>query len=190
MQHDRTRVVVEIGLSVALAAVLSTFKITLPWNFAGGSVSLAMLPIFVIGLRRGLTVGVVAGAAFGVVDYFLEPYFVHPIQVLLDYPVAFAACGLAALASPRWVRATSPARIAAMAFAGALLGGAGRFAASFASGIVFFGANAPEGQPVWLYSLAYNASYLVPSIVACGIVAAIVVPALERAVPVPGLAAP
>jgi thiamine transporter len=66
------------------------------------------------------------------------------------------------------------------------VGGAGRLACSFVSGIIFFGANAPEGQPVWLYSLVYNLSYIVPSLVVCAGLGALVVPALERAVPTRG----
>ena len=64
-----------------------------------------------------------------------------------------------------------------------LLGGAGRFACAFLSGVIFFGANAPQGQAVWLYSLVYNLSYLAPSIVACTALGVLLVPALERAVP-------
>lgn len=183
MKNQRVRIIAEAGLSVALAAVLGMFKITLPWNFAGGSVSLAMLPLFIVAMRRGPVVGIAAGLAFGVIDYFMEPYFVHPVQVVLDYPVAFAACGLAGL-----VRGSRGERsllgVGSAALAGASLGGAGRLAASFVSGMVFFGANAPEGQPVWLYSLLYNLSYLLPSIIACALAASIVVPSLARAVPV------
>jgi len=188
MRSSRVRLVVEVALSVALAAVLSMWKITLPWNIAGGSVSLAMLPLFVVALRRGLVAGVTAGVLFGVVDYFLEPFFVHPVQVVLDYPMAFAACGLAGLGSASVVRAFArSALVAGVVAAGwMLVGGAGRFACSFASGIVFFGANAPEGQPVWLYSLVYNLSYLVPSIAACALLGVVLVPALERAVPAGG----
>lgn len=186
MNAERLRVIAEVGLSVALAAVLGMFKITLPWNFAGGSVSLAMLPLFIVAIRRGVPVGVAAGLAFGVVDYLLEPYFVHPAQVLLDYPVAYAACGLAGLARRTGSHGTghSLAGDGWRALVGAVLGGSGRFAASFISGMVFFGANAPEGQPVWLYSILYNLSYVVPSVVACAVAASIVVPSLSRAVPV------
>jgi thiamine transporter len=49
---------------------------------------------------------------------------------------------------------------------------------------VFFGANAPVGQPVLVYSLLYNASYLVPTVVVTAALAAVVVPALVRSVPV------
>lgn len=185
MRSNRVSIVVEVGLSVALAAVLSLLKITLPWNFAGGSVSLAMLPIFVLAVRRGVGPGVVGGMLFGGVDYMLEPWFVHPVQVVLDYPVAFGLCGLAGLLRPAVRRSGwTGARAALMTAMAAVVGGIGRLGASFLSGVVFFGQNAGPGQPVWLYSLVYNGSYLLPSIVSCAVAAAIVVPALGKAVPV------
>jgi thiamine transporter ThiT len=49
--------------------------------------------------------------------------------------------------------------------------------------VVFFGMNAPAGQPVWLYSALYNLGYLVPSIALCVAGAVLVLPALELALP-------
>jgi thiamine transporter ThiT len=43
--------------------------------------------------------------------------------------------------------------------------------------------NAPAGQPVWLYSIIYNLSYIVPSCIISIIVALLVLPVLEFAVP-------
>jgi hypothetical protein len=90
MHSERTRVIVEVALSITLATVLSYWKVTLPWNFAGGSISFAMVPLFVVALRRGVVAGVAAGALFGVIDYFIER-FRPPRPVVLDYPIAFAA---------------------------------------------------------------------------------------------------
>jgi thiamine transporter len=64
------------------------------------------------------------------------------------------------------------------------IGGIARFAASVVSGVVFFGADAPAGQPVLVYSLLYNSSYLLPSLVVTGVLTAVIVPVLTRAVPV------
>lgn len=190
MRSDRVRVIAEVALSVALAAVLGLWKIALPWNFAGGSVSLVMLPLFVVSLRRGVWAGVTAGAVFGVIDYFMEPFFVHPAQVLLDYPLAFAACGLAGIGAPAVARSLRVSSVgsAVVSAPWMLLGGAGRFGCAFLSGVIFFGVNAPQGQAVWLYSLVYNLSYLVPSTIACTALGVVLVPALERAVPVHALA--
>lgn len=187
MRNERVRLIVEIALCVALAAVLNLpgLQIRLPINIAGGTVSLNMLPIFVLALRRGLGPGLVAGAIYGFVDLLIEPFVVHPAQLLLDYPVAYGLLGLAGLGAVAWHkvprgRMAAGARIV-LPFL--LLGGAGRFAAHWVSGIIFFGANAPERQPVWLYSLVYNASYLIPSLVLAALATLAVLPALERAVP-------
>lgn len=69
---DRTALIVEIALSVALCVVLAMVRV---WRMPqAGSVSLAMVPLFVLALRRGPAVGVVAGALYGVVDFFVDPY--------------------------------------------------------------------------------------------------------------------
>jgi thiamine transporter len=185
VRSERTRMLVEIALTVALSAVLSMLAIRLPINFAGGTISLSMVPILVLALRRGVFPGVIAGVLFGCVDYLIEPFFVAPLQVLLDYPIAFGAVGLAGLGSGAYRRAcaVSPSRGVLWATPFILLGGVGRFAAAWLSGVVFFGEYAPQGQPVWLYSLGYNLSYIVPSIVLCIAVAAVVLPAVELAVP-------
>jgi thiamine transporter len=178
----------EIALSIALAAVLHlVFKV---WQMPfGGSISLEMLPIIIVALRRGVLAGVLAGVLFGVIDYFMEPFFVHWVQLLLDYPVAFGCVGLAGLMRPLAVsafRAGKPGRVVWTAVVPAVvIGGLARFGAHLVSGAIFFGANAPAGQNVWLYSAVYNATYVLPSVVACGVVAAILVPVLERAVPTP-----
>jgi thiamine transporter len=187
MRDERVRTVVEAGLTIALFVVVQYLGIRLPINIAGGSISLGMLPIVVLAIRRGPVIGIFTGALCGVLDYWLlEPFFVHPAQVVLDYPIAFGAVGLAGLGA-RFARSMAAARDSVssggVAAGLALVGACGRFVAHYVSGMIFFGANAPAGQPVWLYSLVYNASYMVPSAIAVAILAAIIVPALNRAVP-------
>ena len=38
-----------------------------------------------------------------------------------------------------------------------------RFVCSFLSGVLLWGSYAPEGMNVWVYSLTYNASYMIPN---------------------------
>ena len=47
---------------------------------------------------------------------------------------------------------------------GTVIGGFLRYLIHFIGGIVFL-EYAPEGQPVWLYSLVYNGSYMIPAII-------------------------
>jgi thiamine transporter len=185
MRSQRNLLVVEIALTAALSAVLGLFAVRLPINFAGGTISLSMVPIFVLSLRRGLWPGVLAGVLFGCADLLIEPFFVAPVQVALDYGVAFGAVGLTGLGHMAYQRALSrgPAGAAIVGVPFMILGGCGRFAAAWLSGVVFFGQNAPAEQPVWLYSLVYNASYVGPSLVISILLALAVLPVLEHAVP-------
>lgn len=186
MRTYRVRAIVEIALAVALSAVLNMAKITPPFAIAGGSISLDMLPIFVVALRLGLWPGVVAGALWGIFDLLFEPYIVHPAQLVLDYPLAFALCGFAGLGASRVRDALSVGRIGGAGVEvvpWVLIGGLGRFAAHVVSGVIFFSENAPKGQSALLYSAVYNISYIAPSLIACAVLAAVLVPVLARAVP-------
>lgn len=186
MRSERTRIIVEIGLAAALGGVFHVVSVTLPINFAGGEVAFTMLPIVIVALRRGLLAGIVCGALVGLIGLLYKPFIVHPAQVVLDYPLAFAAVGLSGLLSLQVKSAASAGQrglCAGLSALAVVVGATARFAAHFVSGIIFFGANAPAGQPVWLYSLLYNATYMLPSLVLCAVAAALLVPTLERAVP-------
>ena len=153
----------ELSFAIALAAVLSFVKLKLPHLLYGGSVSLDSVPLFVVALRHGPLPGGMAGLAYGVVHFAMAPYVVHPIQLALDYPLAYATVGIAALAAPR--RAPEkplgwPRLAGAIAVAEAI-----RLGLHFLSGVVYFAHLAPEGMEAWRYSLGYNASYLVPEAV-------------------------
>lgn len=186
MKNDRTRIIVEVALIVALAAVLNMLKV---WRMPqAGTVSFVLLPLVVLSLRRGLGVGLLAGAIYGVVDFFVDPYPpVHWAQYFLDYPLAYGLVGLAGAFAPAWRRAVAAGRIASASWSvvlpATLLAVLGRFVAHWVSGMVFFGAYAPAGQPVWLYSALYNLYVPISGILAF-IGALAVLPVLENAFPV------
>ena len=82
------------ALSIALSFVLSYIKLFSMPN--SGSVTLAsMLPLMLFSAAYGVGPGLLAGAAYGLLQYVQGGWFVHPIQFLLDYPLAFALIGLA-----------------------------------------------------------------------------------------------
>lgn len=156
MKRISTRLVVEAGIMIALASVLSLIKVySAP---QGGSVTAgSMIPILVFALRWGPKPGLIVGVAYGMVQMLLEPFVVHPIQAILDYPLAFGLLGLAGVSR----------RIPSL---GVVLGIGGRIVCHVAAGVVFFGHYAPEGTPALLYSLVYNASYLVPEVLISAVV--------------------
>ena len=182
MRNPRIIVLAEVALAVALAAVLNYAGLRIMPQ--GGNVSLAMLPIFVVALRRGVVPGILAGAIYGVLDFMMAPFFVHWAQLMLDYAVAFGALGLAGLFSPAWNRAVAEGRTArgvwTAVIPGIAVGAVARWAVHVVSGALFFAEYAPEGQPVILYSVIYNATYMLPSSLICGAAAALVLPALRN----------
>lgn len=184
MRSERTRIIVEIALTIALAAVLNALKI---WRMPNaGTVSFVLLPLIVLSLRRGVLVGLIAGALYGFVDFFIDPY--PPltwVQPILDYPVAYAMVGLSGLLSPMWHKAqadSDKSRAAVAIVLACVVAVIGRYAVHTISGIIFFAEYAPEGQPVWLYSAIYNL-YVPISGVLAAVAALVLLPVLERAVP-------
>jgi thiamine transporter len=168
-----TRVLAEAALAVALAFVLGLIKVfQMPF---GGSISLEMVPLILLALRHGPWVGIVAGTVYGLLDLAIEPFIVHPVQLIFDYPLAFGVLGLAGFFQPTVWGAVLGTVVAVLA----------RFLCHFVSGVVFFASYAPEGWNPYLYSAAYNAAYLVPSLVIALIVVTVLLRALEGAQPSP-----
>ena len=162
------RRVAELGITVALSLVLGF------WSFApapqGGQVSLDLVPLLVLSRLRGATAGLLAGALYGSLHALQEPIILHPIQGFLDYPLAFSLLGLAGVLPPK----------ASWDIPGVILGVGARLTAHVLSGVYFLHLFIPVDQipasPL-VYSLAYNATWLVPA----GLLAAFLVPILARA---------
>lgn len=136
------------GVAIAIAMVLSQFKLfALP---QGGSITpFSMLFIVVIAYFFGVRQGVLTGIVYGLLQLAFGGWVAHPVQLLLDYPLAFGALGLAGVFSKSEFGLIK----------GMILGVMGRFFFHFISGIVFFASYAPEGWNPVVYSLWYNFSY-------------------------------
>ena len=154
--------------AMALAIVTAEIKFTrLPM---GGSITLfSMLFIVLIGYWYGLKAGLMTGFAYGLLQFLTDPVFYSPMQLIIDYPLAFGALGLSGFFSEKKYGL----------FKGYILGVLGRYVFAFISGVVFFGHYAPEGTPATLYSLTYNATYIVPEAIATLVV--ISIPAVRKA---------
>ncbi len=150
------KILAEMAIFTALATVLSTIVIyVMP---QGGSITLAsMVPILWLSLRRGPKVGIVTGIIYGFIQLMLLPYVIDPVQLLLDYPIAFGVLGLAGFFPSRPV-------------VGAAVGISGRFLMHFIAGVVYWAPiYAPNVNPI-IYSSVYNGSYLLPELVISGVI--------------------
>ena len=146
-----TRQLVFSAVAIALAVVCSMIKLfEMPM---GGSVTLlSMLFIVLIAYWYGPYVGLMTAVAYGLVQFVMEPIFYTIPQMLLDYPLAFGALGLAGFFNKKKYGLQI----------GYLVGVVGRFVFATLSGVIFFAAYAPEGMHPLVYSIGYQASYLLP----------------------------
>lgn len=172
MFQNRLSVLTEIAILAALGVVLD--KIVLFQMPQGGSVTLVMLPIFLLAFRRGLVPALIGGFVVGTIQLFFGGYFLNFFQVSLDYLLAYSALGLAGL----FVKEKQVPSLVSI-LSGATIASLGRLFFSFLSGVIFYGEYAPKGVPVWQYSLVYNASYIVP----CAALALVVLVILVKARP-------
>ena len=162
-QKWTTRMMANASLCIALAFLLSYIKLyEMP---QGGSVTLAsMLPIFMFAYAYGTAPGLMLGFAYGLLQFVQGGWFVHPVQFLLDYPLAFSMLGFAGIARKL---PDSWGMIPGIA-AGVFL----RFICAFLTGVFFWGEGAGS-QNVFIYSAVYNGAYLIPETVICLIIAMI-----------------
>lgn len=150
----KTKKLAEIAVAIALAVICSFIKM---WQMPqGGSVALTMIPILFIAQKRGPVVGCVSGAVYGILSALLDGIIYHPASILLDYLLAFGVLGIAGFFKPKNIKNI---------ILGSSVAVAGRFLFSLISGAVLFAEYAPEGQNPWVYSLIYQATYLIPELI-------------------------
>lgn len=137
------------AMAIALGTVLSSIKV---FHFpTGGAITLfSMLIIVLPGYWFGLGAGIMTGVAYGVLQLVIDPYVLYPMQLIVDYLLAFGALGLSGLFS----------RSKNGLLKGYSAGVFGRYVFSVISGWIFFGSYAWDGWGVLPYSLAYNAIYI------------------------------
>jgi len=159
--RTKLRALCEAAIFVAIAVVLHQLRFRLMPQ--GGSVSFVLVPLVIYSIRWGLTMGLLSSFAFGVIRTIMAAGFAWGWQaVVLDFFVANTVIGLAGL----FYRRAGFAPICA-----ALVAGLTQYAVHWLAGGLIFAEWMPEeflGMAMvnpWVYSLLYNATYMVPNII-------------------------
>ena len=148
-----SKIIAQTAMIIAMTVVLSQIRFfAMP---QGGEIQLGnMIPLILLAVCHGGRLCLMAGFACGIISFILNPYFFHPIQVLLDYPFPYMAMAAVVLFKNRII-------------IGTILAYSLKFMCHFISGGVFFGSYAPEGTSPIIYSLLYNASIVIPDLIIC-----------------------
>lgn len=149
-----TRSIVYGAISIALSFALSYAKLfKLP---QGGSVTFAsLLPLMVyccmFGTRRGLVVCTI----YGVLQALQDPFIIHPMQFLLDYPLAFGLIGVSGIFMEKGV--FKDKKIVAFLLGG-IIAVVLRYTCHVCSGVFAFAdyADLDKYGTAIVYSMAYN----------------------------------
>ena len=139
------------ALAIALSFALSCIRLyRMP---QGGSVTPgSMLPLMLFSAAFGIGPGLLAGLAYGVLQYLQGGWFANVWQFALDYLLAFAALGLTGLARhlpQKWGL-----------YCAMILAALGRALSATLAGVMFW-----DTAP-WA-SLVYNGTYLIPDTLIC-----------------------
>ncbi|NFD76467.1 energy-coupled thiamine transporter ThiT [Clostridium botulinum] len=147
------RIITQIGIALALSTILNIFRI---YRFPqGGSVTLGcMVPILLLTFAYGKEIGFLTGFLYGLISLITDPFILHPIQMLFDYPLPYLAIGLAG-----YFRNNKTLSISFAFFI--------KFLCHFISGVVFFGSFAPEGIGPIIYSLSVNVPIIGAEAIIC-----------------------
>lgn len=182
-----TRVLAEVAIFAALAFALDALQGGI-WRgvFAsGGSIGLAMVPIFVISYRRGLLPGILCGFILSIVQMLGGVYVINAasyenaflramgpfLQILLDYVLAYTVVGFAGAFAGGYSNGKTRGAKIGWIVLGTVLGGLLKYACHVVAGGVFWlnqGATFMNvADASWGYSFLYNGAYCIPNIVIC-----------------------
>ncbi len=178
-QKQALRALCETAVMVALAVALSFAKIKLWAN--GGSIDLVMIPIIIVGYRRGWQWSIPAGLAFGLIKCAVGEGFSYGFaSVMLDYVLAYGLVGLAGFFKDKKHGMVI----------GSVVGSVARFLVHFASGITIWRIAAGESTELFgatygsdasvLYSLVYNGSYMLVNMIIAVVVSLLIEKAISR----------
>lgn len=179
MKATKTKILTECAILIALSTVLSLVKVwTMP---LGGSITLlSMLPVCYVSVRHGIKWGMSASFIYSCIQLLLDlgaamSWGLTPARwagmIAFDYILAFSVLGLAGMFAKKGMLGI---------MAGTTIAVFLRFACHIVSGTFVFDIWMPDGwgNP-FIYSLAYNGTFMLPELIITLVGAAICYKALS-----------
>ncbi len=182
-RSQKTRLLVESAIMIALATVLSMIKVY-EAPFGGSVTLLSMAPIIVLSLRHGIKVGLPAAFVYSILQLLLGISSVAWVPtasgialcILLDYILPFTLLGLGGMFRNVPFSKNKVVNLAIAAVLGTLAVTLLRFLCHICSGAVIWYALDLEWYAddpshivhqygAWMFSLIYNGTFMIPEII-------------------------
>lgn len=151
------------GITIATSFALSFIKFS-PVQYGGSVTLFSMLPLCIFSYVFGFFPALLVGLIYGVLQFIQSPYIFTPLTVILDFLLAFSSVSLASISKK--ISSGKYSLLLGVIFVYAV-----RFIFHFFSGVIYFygggiWANLPSDN-AFIYSLLYQAVYLIPDLIIC-----------------------
>lgn len=192
MRNTNLQAMIESAILAAFAMIIDILPLSIKLP-TGGSISFAMIPIFIIAYRWGFKSAFLGGLVWGLLQIVVgDAYILTPVQAFIEYFIAFAFIGFAGLfyrpiqkalltsnensleQSNLGSRKDKPSskqnqgkKVLVYIILATFIGSFARYFCHFIAGIIFWGQYAPKGQSAVLYSLIVNGSTMLGSFILC-----------------------
>lgn len=140
MQNKRLIILLECAIFAAVAMVLSFIPLDIGSSF---SISLGMIPMYVIAIRRGFWAAGFAGLLWGLLHFLTgKAYILMPSQAIIEYILAFSFIAFSGVFSKQ-VRSNLAAnqlkKAIEWAWGTMIIGGLARYFWHYVAGVLFWG---------------------------------------------------
>ncbi len=178
MKNIKVKDLVLMAFYAALALVLDYVSAMIPFLQMpqGGSINLAVIPVFVASYHLGWKKGIATGLLWWLIGFLmgLNNWFVDPMQYALDYIIPAVICGMAALL-PRIKNIPN-------IYSGVVVMMIIKFISHVLSGVYYW---PPEGaargsMAAWTYSLGYNLWYNLATLIVALIIVPLIIKRLSK----------
>ncbi|WP_239253935.1 energy-coupled thiamine transporter ThiT [Listeria ilorinensis] len=181
MANKRLTILLECAIFASVAMILSFIPFDIGSSF---SVSLGMIAMYVIAIRRGFLAAGFSGLLWGLLHFVTsKAYILTPTQAFLEYIVAFLFIAFAGVFARQVRTALKEDRFSkalGYAWLTMLIGGVARYFWHYVAGVIFWGEYAFKGWSAQLFSIVMNGISCLATVLVCGIVVSIMMKTAPR----------
>ncbi|ENQ3107152.1 thiamine transporter [Bacillus sp. 491mf] len=172
MRNTNLQAMIEAAILAAFALVIDILPLSIKLP-TGGSISFAMIPIFIVAYRWGFKASFLSGLVWGLLQIVAgDASIFTPVQAFIEYFIAFAFIGFSGLFHAPIQQAIAnkqKAKAIMYVIIAAFIGSLARYFWHFIAGFIFFGQYAPKGQSAVLYSFIFNGITMIGSFAMCAV---------------------